>query len=66
VVLTGSEFVFMLNTYVRDKNGDAHAVLTVKTNRGEFILDNQESETLPWNKTGYRFVMRQSQSDPNA
>ena len=27
---------------VRDKKGEGHAVLTVKTDRGEFILDNQE------------------------
>jgi predicted transglutaminase-like cysteine proteinase len=56
----------LLITVVRDKKGDGHAVLTVKTNRGEFILDNQESQVLAWNKTGYRFVKRQSQSDPNA
>jgi predicted transglutaminase-like cysteine proteinase len=55
----------LLITVVRDKKGDGHAVLTVKTNRGEFILDNQETEILAWNKTGYRFVKRQSQSDPN-
>jgi predicted transglutaminase-like cysteine proteinase len=55
----------LLITVVRDKKGDGHAVLTVKTNKGEFILDNQEAEVLPWNKTGYRFVKRQSQSDPN-
>lgn len=56
----------LLVTVVRDKKGDGHAVLTVKTNRGEFVLDNQEAEILPWDKTGYRFVKRQSQSDPNA
>ncbi len=55
----------LLVTVVRDKKGDGHAVLTVKTNRGEFILDNQEDDVLPWNKTGYHFVKRQSQSDPN-
>jgi predicted transglutaminase-like cysteine proteinase len=55
----------LLITVVRDKKGDGHAVLTVKTNRGEFILDNQEDKVLPWNKTGYHFVKRQSQSDPN-
>ena len=55
----------LLITVVRDKKGDGHAVLTVKTNRGEFILDNQEIEVLAWNKTGYRFVKRQSQTDPN-
>jgi predicted transglutaminase-like cysteine proteinase len=55
----------LLITVVRDKKNDGHAVLTVKTDRGEFILDNQEAEILPWFKTGYRFVKRQSQSDPN-
>ena len=55
----------LLITVVRDRKGDGHAVLTVKTDRGEFILDNQESQVLPWAKTGYRFVKRQSQSDPN-
>jgi predicted transglutaminase-like cysteine proteinase len=55
----------LLITVVRDKKGDGHAVLTVKTDRGEFVLDNQEPEVLAWNKTGYRFVKRQSQSDPN-
>jgi predicted transglutaminase-like cysteine proteinase len=55
----------LLITVVRDKKGDGHAVLTVKTSRGEFVLDNQEAQVLPWTKTGYRFVKRQSQSDPN-
>ena len=56
----------LLITVVRDKNDEGHAVLTVKTNRGEFVLDNQEERVLPWNKTGYVFVKRQSQSNPNA
>jgi len=56
----------LLITVVRDQRDDGHAVLTVKTDQGEFILDNQESEILPWTQTGYRFVKRQSQSDPNA
>ena len=55
----------LLITVVRDKKGDGHAVLTVKTDRGEFILDNQEPQILPWERTGYRFVKRQAQSDPN-
>jgi predicted transglutaminase-like cysteine proteinase len=50
---------------VRDKNGDGHAVLTVKTDKGEFILDNQIDNIVLWSDTGYRFVKRQSQSDPN-
>ena len=55
----------LLITVVRDKKGEGHAVLTVKTDKGEFILDNQEEEILLWSETGYRFVKRQSQIDPN-
>jgi predicted transglutaminase-like cysteine proteinase len=55
----------LLITVVRDKKGDGHAVLTVKTDKGEFILDNQNEQVLVWNETGYRFVKRQSQNDVN-
>ena len=55
----------LLITVVRDKKSEGHAVLTVKTNKGEYILDNQETQILSWTDTGYRFVKRQSQSDPN-
>ena len=55
----------LLITVVRDRNGDGHAVLTVKTDKGEFILDNQSQDILLWSETGYHFVKRQSQTDPN-
>jgi predicted transglutaminase-like cysteine proteinase len=55
----------LLVTVVRDKKGEGHAVLTVKSDKGEFILDNQNESVVPWTETGYRFVKRQSQSDPN-
>ncbi len=55
----------LLITVVRDNRGDGHAVLTVKTDKGEFILDNQHEEILLWSETTYRFVKRQSQTDPN-
>ena len=55
----------LLMTVVREKSGDGHAVLTVKTDKGEFILDNQETKILLWSETSYRYVKRQSQSDPN-
>ena len=56
----------LLITVVRDRKGDGHAVLTVKTDQGEFVLDNQNEDIVSWAETGYRFVKRQSQSDPNA
>jgi predicted transglutaminase-like cysteine proteinase len=55
----------LLITVVREKNGNGHAVLTVKTDKGEFILDNQEERILLWSETSYRYVKRQSQTDPN-
>jgi len=55
----------LLITVVRDNSGEGHAVLTVKTDKGEFILDNQTDDILLWSDTGYRFVERQSQADPN-
>lgn len=55
----------LLITVVRDKKDEGHAVLTVKTDKGDFILDNQNEDVLLWSDTGYRFVKRQSQSDQN-
>ena len=55
----------LLITVVRDKLGDGHAVLTVKTDQGDFVLDNQVDGVLPWASTGYQFIKRQSQEDPN-
>ncbi len=55
----------LLITVVRDQHGDGHAILTVKTDKGEFVLDNQTDDILLWSDTGYRFVKRQSQANPN-
>ena len=55
----------LLITVVRDLKGEGHAVLTVKTDKGEFVLDNQDEEVRLWSETGYRYVKRQSQADPN-
>lgn len=40
--------------------GEKHAVLTVTTDRGDYVLDNQISEILPWNETSLSWVARQS------
>lgn len=55
----------LLMTIVKDLDGEGHAILTVKTNRGEFILDNLTNKIRPWRATGYTFLKRQSQEDPN-
>jgi predicted transglutaminase-like cysteine proteinase len=55
----------LLITVVRDKKDEGHAVLTVKTDKGDYVLDNQAESIVLWSDTGYRFVKRQSQTDPN-
>src|SRR3954468_9036501 len=61
LMLAGWPRQALLITVVRDTKGEGHAVLTVKADKGEFILDNQEDQILLWSETSYRFVKRQSQ-----
>lgn len=55
----------LLITVVRDLKGDGHAVLTLRTDRGDYILDNQEAKIVSWDETGYRYIKRQSERHPN-
>jgi predicted transglutaminase-like cysteine proteinase len=54
----------LLITVVRDENNEGHAVLTVRTDKGDFILDNKSSEVKRWADTPYTFVKRQSARNP--
>lgn len=53
----------LLITVVKDLRNEGHAVLTVRTDKGDIILDNQMEVVLPWYSTPYRFVKRQSPND---
>ena len=55
----------LLITVVFDEIGEGHAVLLVRTTRGDLVLDNKTDEIRPWHQTAYRFVKRQSITDPN-
>ena len=33
----------------------------IRTDRGDFILDNKTNAVLPWSETGYIFVKREGQ-----
>jgi predicted transglutaminase-like cysteine proteinase len=55
----------LLMTVVHDLNGEGHAILTVKTDKGDFILDNLVNNIRSWDATGYYFLKRQSQQNPN-
>lgn len=50
----------LLIAVVLQPNGDGHAVLTVRTDRGDFILDNMQNKVLLWSETPYRYLKRQS------
>ena len=53
----------LLMTVVRETKGTGHAVLMVRTDRGDLVLDNQDGRVLLWNETPYQFLKRQSQAD---
>jgi predicted transglutaminase-like cysteine proteinase len=53
-----------LMTVVVQPNGDGHAVLTVRTDHGDFILDNMRNKVMLWADTEYTFLKRQSADDP--
>ena len=55
----------LLVTVGRDANGGGHAVLTVVTDKGDYILDNQEDKILLWRDAEIYFLKRQAQDNPN-
>jgi predicted transglutaminase-like cysteine proteinase len=46
-------------TVVVDEKGEGHAVLMIRTDRGDFVLDNKTTAVLPWHQTGYVYVKRE-------
>ena len=50
----------LLITVVKQPNGDGHAVLTVRTDRADYILDNLDTKVKRWNATPYKYLKRQS------
>jgi predicted transglutaminase-like cysteine proteinase len=51
----------MRMTVVIDELGEGHAVLVIRTNQGDYVLDNKTSSILPWQRTGYVYIKRESQ-----
>jgi predicted transglutaminase-like cysteine proteinase len=54
----------LLITVVLDETGQGHAVLMVRTDRGDLVLDNRRNTVLLWSDTRYEFLKRQSQDNP--
>lgn len=56
----GISLANLLITVVRKPDGEGHAVLTVRTDKGDYILDNLTDKVRSWDQTGYRFLKRQA------
>jgi predicted transglutaminase-like cysteine proteinase len=54
----------LLITVLLDEKGEGHAVLTIVTDNGDFIMDNRRDDILRWDQTPYKFLKRQSQLNP--
>lgn len=52
----------LLITVLRQANGEGHAVLTFRTTRGDFILDNLGNQIRLWSETDYTYLKRQSET----
>lgn len=49
----------LLITVVKRQDGEGHAVLTLRTDQGDFILDNLNSQVRGWRTVPYKFVKAQ-------
>ncbi len=54
----------LLLTVVMNDKGEGHAVLTVRTDKGDFVLDNMNDNVLLWDQVPYAFQSRQSYLNP--
>jgi predicted transglutaminase-like cysteine proteinase len=50
----------LLVTVVRKPDGEGHAVLTLRTAEGDYILDNLVDAVRPWTETPYTYLKRQA------
>jgi len=46
----------LLITVVRKRNGEGHAILTVRTDKGDFVLDNLEAHVKALGDTNYKYL----------
>jgi predicted transglutaminase-like cysteine proteinase len=63
LITEGWDASTLLMAVVRERNGAGHAVLMVRTDRGDLVLDNQDGMVRLWNETPYQFIKRQSQAN---
>ena len=54
----------LLITVALDEKKAGHAVLTLSTESGDYVLDNRKDDVVRWNQTGYEMLKRQSHRNP--
>lgn len=54
----------LLFSVVLDRKNDPHAVLVLRTDLGDYVLDNVTDRILRWDRTGYTFISMQNPDDP--
>jgi predicted transglutaminase-like cysteine proteinase len=64
LIASGWDPSTLLMAVVRQPNGEGHAVLMARTDRGDLILDNQDGLIKLWSETPYQYLKRQSQANP--
>lgn len=65
LVLLGVPEPALRITVVLDRGTVRHAVLTVATDRGDYVLDSLKDEILATDKVGYVWVERQDRASPS-
>ena len=63
LIAKGFPVADVLITVVRKPDGEGHAVLTVRTSKGDYILDNLNNDVKLWTETPYTYLKRQASFD---
>jgi predicted transglutaminase-like cysteine proteinase len=54
----------LLIATVLDRRQNPHAVLVLRTDRGDYVLDNLANRMMHWSDTGYTFLRMQNPKAP--
>lgn len=66
LMLEGVPASALLMATVLDLRGGRHAVLVLRTDKGDVVLDSLNNRIRHWTATGYTFLKLQNPNDPNA
>ncbi|WP_310296017.1 transglutaminase-like cysteine peptidase [Rhizobium sp. BE258] len=50
---------------VKTRRNEGHLILTVRTDHGDYVLDNLRNGIVAWDRTDYRWISVQSNDNPN-